>query len=234
MCLQLAMSTNKQKKRRLLPNLEEMQLLLSQDKATVKVVEDAFCSLKHTKNLNSIASERLTHVDRDAIFTWLIAHYGSKDLFSIMQRIEDLPKSLTKYQAIALLKQSYGRITENDLATIFTLLTEYCSDHVSNHSEAVHDIVKVMAPPTRTCYECGSSLTAYHNCEVRYYTCTQATIAKKFTLQCTRCSLIYNYAQFGNKNHKGFCFYPNARPAIEVTDTVFFDRQLLEWQCALA
>ena len=105
------------------------------------------------------------------------------------QRIEDLPKSLTKYQAIALLKQSYGRITENDLAAIFTLylLTEYCSDHVSNHSEAVHDIVKVMAPPTRTCYECGSSLmiTAYHNCEVRYYTRTQATIAKKFTLQCT-------------------------------------------------
>ena len=66
------MSTNKQKKRRLLPNLEEMQLLLSQDKATVKAVENAFCSLKHTKNLNSIASERLTHVDRDAIFTWLI------------------------------------------------------------------------------------------------------------------------------------------------------------------
>ena len=130
MCLQLAMPTNKQKKRRLLPNLEETQLLLSQDQATVKVVEDAFCSLKHTKNLNSFASERLKHVDRDAIFTWLIAHYGSKDLFSIMQRIEDLPKSLTKYQAIALLKQFYGRITENDWATIFTLLTEYCDDIV--------------------------------------------------------------------------------------------------------
>ena len=28
-------------------------------------------------------------------------------------------------------------------------------------------------------------------------------------------------------------FTTNARPAIEVTDTVFFDRQLLEWQCAL-
>ena len=46
-------------------------------------------------------------------------------------------------------------------------------------------------------------------------------------------SFTINYAQFGNKTHKGFCFYPNARPAIEVTDTVFFDRQLQEWQCAL-
>ena len=227
------MSTTKHKKRRLLPNLEEMQSRLNQDQAVIKTVEDAFFALKHTKNLK--ANERLTHMDRDAIFTWLIAQYGSKDLFSIMRLIEFLPKSLTKYQTITLLKLSCHGVTENELATIFTLLTEYCSDHLSNYSRpAAQDNVNVMAPPIGTCYECDSSLTAYHNCEVRYYTLTQATVAKKYTLQCTTCSLIYNYAQFGNKNHRGFCFYPDARPAIEVTDTVFFDRRLLEWQCALA
>ena len=210
-----------------------MQSGLNQDKACIKSVEDAFFTLKHTKNLK--VNERLTRMDHDAVLTWLIAQYGSKELFSIMRLIELLPKSLTKHQTITLLKHSCRGVTENELATIFTLLTEYCSDHLSNFSQpAAHDNVNVMAPPTRICYECGSALTAYHNCEVRYYTCTQATMAKKYTLQCTKCSLIYNFGQFGNKSHRGFRFYPEARPAIEVTDTVFFSRQLLEWQCALA
>ena len=33
---------------------------------------------------------------------------------------------------------------------------------------------------------------------------------------------------------RGFQYYKECREAIEVTDAVFFDKQLLEFQCALA
>ena len=33
----------------------------------------------------------------------------------------------------------------------------------------------------------------------------------KFTLRCTRCKLLYNYAQYGNKHELGFRYYPFQR-----------------------
>ncbi|MCG8620406.1 MAG: hypothetical protein MJE68_00190, partial [Proteobacteria bacterium] len=70
--------------------------------------------------------------------------------------------------------------------------------------------------------------------QVKCYTLDGFIEGTKFTLRCKHCSLTYNYAQFGKKNEDGFRFYPQPRRFIEVSDTVFFSREMLELQCSLA
>ena len=43
-----------------------------------------------------------------------------------------------------------------------------------------------------------------------------------------------NYAQYSNKPVRGFRHYPAERPAVEASDTTYFDCHLLEFQCSLA
>ena len=63
-------------------------------------------------------------------------------------------------------------------------------------------------------------LVANHGSTVKYYTNAGVTVAEKITLRCTRCSLFYNYAQYGNKCVRGFCHYP-AEQGIPTLSTPF-------------
>ena len=47
---------------------------------------------------------------------------------------------------------------------------------------------------------------------------------RKFTLRCTRCKLLYNYAQYGNKHELGFRYYPFQRDFVEASDTTYMER----------
>ena len=92
----------------------------------------------------------------------------------------------------------------------------------------------MLGPPTCVCYECGSNLVSYHQCQVRYYTTVGVKKGSKITLRCIDCQLMYNHSMFGNKRELGFRYYPEARKIVEATDTVYFQRELLEFQCSLA
>ena len=59
-------------------------------------------------------------------------------------------------------------------------------------------------------------------------------MAEKTTLRYTSCNLYYNYAHYGNKRAHGFWYYTEERAAVEASDTTYFDRDLLEFQCSLA
>ena len=47
------------------------------------------------------------------------------------------------------------------------------------------------------------------------------------------CTIMGRYAHYGNLRD-GFKYYPDKRDLVEVSDTVYFDRQLLQLQCSLA
>lgn len=74
------------------------------------------------------------------------------------------------------------------------------------------------------CYRCG----------VKVYTTEGVKKAQKVTLQCMECHLYYNYTHYGNKQDLGFRVYEEQRPAVEVSDALYFERQLLEYQCSSA
>ena len=93
--------------------------------------------------------------------------------------------------------------------------------------------VEILAPPTRICFECGSSLSFYHTCEAELYTLSGVKPATKVTLLCQLCKLLYNYSQFGNKLQLGYRYYQEMQLMVEVTDATFVERKLLEFQCNL-
>ena len=45
-------------------------------------------------------------------------------------------------------------------------------------------------------------LVAYYECDMGY------TMFQKITLPCTHCNLFYQYAKYGDKHERGFCFNP--------------------------
>ena len=113
---------------------------------------------------------------------------------------------------------------------IAQVLQNECSEFVSSF----HKELLVLAPPLAECPTCSSNLVCYHECTARVYELNGVTILPKITLHCIGCKLIFRYSQFGNKKSLGFRYYENERPYIEVTDTVFVNRRLLEFQCSLA
>lgn len=103
------------------------------------------------------------------------------------------------------------------------------------HLQANHHTgLMVLCPPTSICYECHDCLTKYHECDVRVYSTGGLRNARKYTLRCIKCSLLYNYSMYGNKHDRGFQFYTEARDLVEVSDTLYFERHLLNFQCSLA
>ena len=151
-----------------------------------------------------------------------------------MKALHSLPKSLTKCQRESFLKQACANgISDSELDNICSLLSTICIPSINDLSTTT--LQHVMAPPTGICLECGENLVAYHTCDVKNYNCKEVYYAKKFTLRCAKCCVLYNYSQYGDKHQTGFRYYQQERPAVEVTDTtVYFDRQLLDWQCSLA
>lgn len=224
----------KKKKPRLLPTLDELHSQRCADKATVTVIKTAVDRISDTDNV--IPVERLRDLHPDNILMWLIAKHGSTTIFSLMKALNSLPKSLTECQREAMLMQACpSGISNNDLKRVCTILSELCMNDLSM-SMTTRQHTYVMAPPTATCIECDDKLVAYHSCDVKYYSTKEVHYDKKFTLRCAKCCLLYNYSQtkYGDKHGRGFRYYPQEQPAVEVTDTVYFDRQLLDWQCSLA
>ena len=91
----------------------------------------------------------------------------------------------------------------------------------------------LFAPPTTTCYECGSPLTAHNKpIEVRYYGLQGFQRRLKISTRCTErsCRINYHIAMHGNKQNQ-FVLYPVRSDVIEVTDGVIIDRQLFEMYC---
>ena len=79
------------------------------------------------------------------------------------------------------------------------------------------------------CFQCDIILLI----QVKCYTLDGYKDGTKSTLRCRQCNISYNYSQFCDKVETGFRFYPEQRSFVEVSDTVFFSRELLEFQCCM-
>ena len=88
-----------------------------------------------------------------------------------------------------------------------------------------------LAPPVSQCIvaECqGSPLSRHHPpVSVTVFTLMNGpTPATKCCLKCNQCSTVYNYSMYGRKFQEREWFYSEPRQYIEVSDTVYCDRQL--------
>ena len=186
------------------------------------------CTALRNLSLSSSSLRAIRH-DEDAVLI-LMAKYGISKVCQVHSLLSKIPSSLTDQQKANLIQEHVS-----DSEELTHLLLACCSNVTKVLSDTVSPSAPtLLAPPTKQCFICQRQLTSNHNCFVKVYSLHGVETAHKFTLRCCHCSLTYNYAHWGDKHKNGFIFYDEPRPLVEVSDTVYFDRQLLEMQCSLA
>lgn len=217
----------KSRKRKLPADLQEAEALLQSTSSARRTATEAYKSLQALDLSHSEGVPQAEALSPDALTIWLIAKFGITEVQKMASILTALPETLTPSQKVRYFKQLSGRESDSDfLCTIIQRSSLTAGTY--NHD------VKVVAPPVKQCNKCAANLTENHHCRVKLYTLTGMHEAEKVTLRCLKCKLSYNYDKWGDKNENGFRYYPEQRQFVEVNDTTYFQRQLLDLQCSLA
>ena len=218
------------KKRRLLPSLDELEFEAKRHKAAFSTVHESFKSLSEV-DLFSLPPAKLRKFTSDEKLSWLITRYSFDVVAKLCSSVKVLPSTLTENQKVTILQKDLPQLSLEVIKVLLSFVTNELSDTVGSFTA---NRVAILAPPVGHCYDCQQPLSSYGSCQVKCYTTNGAVKCEKFTLRCTECKLLYNYAQFGNKHDLGFRYYPLQREFVEASDTTYIERNLLELQCSLA
>ncbi len=193
----------------------------------MSALKDALHVLSST-DLFQVGEIGETALPLDNILGWLYVKYGHKTIDSLRNftSTSDIIFSPTQW-----LRSTYGSTTVPEL-TQEEVEKIYCLVQPPPGGDTTP--LLVLGPPLSSCYDCGNNLVANHSTTVKVYNLTGFSKATKVTLCCKSCKLSYNYANFGNKRELGFRLYPNRRKYVEASDTVYFERSVLNLQCSLA
>lgn len=207
----------------------------SSDKQAIGVVKTKHEEMKRV-NLDVVSENRLEKLDDEVKMSWLMAKYGVMACLKVMVAMKTASESLTEGQACNYVcSMVKDEVTRGDAAAIHKFLLNCCASSILEQVEScIRMERKVLGPPAVKCYSCSRRLVSYLTTSVKLYTCEGMKRREKVVLQCKECNLIYSPTQFGNKHTLGFQYYLKQQPVVEVTDTVYFERNLLEWQCCLA
>ena len=214
-------------------DLDGMEAQRVADKQTVKDVLNCYEQMRKM-TLQCVDVRRLEKVNDEVKLSWVMAKYGVVAVLKVMVAMRVTPETLTAAQAQKCVCSMVAGSEETDTVTIYQFLSNCCTRAVEQVASCMRMDAEVMGPPTKECCGCGRQLVSYLTSNVRLYTCTGVKKIDKVALQCKQCRLIFNPTQFGNKHEVGLQFYPGEPAIIEVTDTIYFQRSLLEWQCCLA
>lgn len=214
--------------------------------AIVSAEKDILIALdKCVENLRSIdlfSSKAPQNIKEDHAMLWIFSKFGVSNVLHIVSALSSLPKEgvtgTCRMDAIRNFMSTTGSDTnfgEVEVSLIVQVLEKYPKflSSVERDRQASHHSC-LICPPTSICLHCHDRLTKYHECNVRVYSTTGLRHAKKCTLRCVKCSFLYNYSMYGNKHDLGFRFYSESRDLVEVSDTLYFERGLLNFQCSLA
>lgn len=211
-----------------LPSLQELASEAKRRKTVLSNFSDMYTSII-TTNLCELQSRKLNKLPENAKICWLTAKFGLPSISKLCIALKSVPQSLTGSQRVQAIAE-YSGLAEKDVVELEEFIISQCPVTLSDLPEPP----SILAPPVGQCYDCDGSLVSNHSTQVKCYTTSGAKFATKITLHCRKCCITYNYAHFGNKNELGFRHYPVAQPYVEVSDTIYFDRTVLELQCSLA
>ena len=249
-------SVEGKKKRGLLPDMDGMMEAKKRRKDTRESFLKGCTLLREADLLEMFETSKSMSVTEDECVAWLIVKYGWQAVSHVARLHGEVPSTLTHRQRLqSIVDLSSGLLSINQVNRILSVMDLACP---SLHRDCEPSI-RILAPPVQECVECGNGLTAYHECSGRVYGVAGVKETKKVTLRCQKCKLLYNYSQYGDKHQvklncycimistlsssacvytfgiqRGFRYYYTPREYVEVTDTVFFEKRLLEFQCSLA
>lgn len=203
------------------------------------------------KLLTTTNEDQLHELNDAAVELLLLSTFGLKGLLILIDAIRITPSNTPDrngyifslmQQAGFLLDKQYCRICISLLERL-NIFSLHSSEMVSNtYSEGslpqsaspLAKVQLILTPPNDTCInlECSHqgkrcSLIKNHNPTfVTVFTLSGPIVGQKFTLRCSGCSTIYNYSQFGKKHTDGECYYSCRRDLIEISDTIYAEREL--------
>lgn len=171
-------------------------------------VREKFDSIQEM-NLTLLSDRKLNKISEDNKIAWAISKYGCTVIVSLSSALNNIPSSLTSHQRQRIIKDTIPEIDSDDIADLSSFLEHHCRtllQSLKTTSLPPSTTPQVIAPPVEACYSCGCNLVAYHSCNVKLYTVSGMCCAKKFTLRCKECRILYNYAQYGDKKIVDFDF----------------------------
>ena len=154
-------------------------------------------------NLTLLSDRKLSKISEDNKIAWAISKYGCTMIVSLSSALNNIPSSLTSHQHQRIIKDTIPEI-DDDIADLSSFLEHHCHTLLQSLKSTglpPSTTPQVVAPPVEACYSCGCNLVAYHSCNVSGMCC-----AKKFTLLCKECHILYNYTQYGDKKIVDFDF----------------------------
>lgn len=222
---------DKSSRKRLLPSVDELIKQSKQRKGVISVLRDAHKRMKDTDFVD-VSGHDLEMLSEEELVCWLVVKLGFQKAVKLFSALNFISRSVPAKQRIEIICNLCD-IPESEYKGMEALLYAIDEQHVDPAVHAFEGPL-ILAPLVSHCYDCNRLLTYNHVATVKCYTLSGAKRISKVTLRCKGCAITYNYAQFGDKSKLGFRYYPSKRKYVEVSDTVYFDRQLLELQCGLA
>ena len=130
------------------------------------------------ESLDLVGMNKLEMFTEEKKLAWLIAKDSWNNVSSVRLCLSSFPSSLTESQREHFFEKFYPEAS--CFKEISSFLLDQCPTCVSSSSTATIDM---LAPPVRECFECGSSLSAYHTCEAELYTLCGVNVVSKVTLR---------------------------------------------------
>lgn len=213
-------------KKGMMPSVSDLLKQSKRRKTALTSIKEACTILRSA--VDSLEDCDLSELDMSEKAILAVARHGLSAVVKGTKLMRCMPPTLGKQRSTII--ASDCNISIDEVSSLVNLLQDDCwCDGFCDTDTTV-----VLTPPTVQCFDCERTLVTNHVTKVRCYTCTGASFATKITLRCKRCSISYNYSQFGKKSENGFRYYPIMQEYVEASDTVFVHRQLLEMQCCLA
>ena len=155
------------------------------------------------------------------------AKWGKEAVASVEQHLACVPDTLPpNLRCKVAAQQSF--LTENVFADIIKQITDFCPAKFATLLPKEENDCYILTPPVRHCLLCVTKTgqpykLGVHNkpVSVKFVPISGPPTTKlKVCLGCPKCSLKYNYSQYGNKK-EGFRFYREERPSIEASDVCY-------------
>ncbi len=225
------MASSRKRSRQELPSLDTLFEEAHQAEESSANFKSSFEAVANARLLE-FGRQKLQRLGEAEKTCWLFATYPASTVAKLCAALRYVREGTTESQRGQILAQ-HSELPPAEASSLGDFIERECASLVGLIAPQP-GVQQLLAPPVNTCYDCKERLVSNHRCRVKYYSPTGVTFAEKITLRCTTCSLFYNYAHYGNKRARGFRHYPTPRPAVEASDTTYFDRRLLEFQCSLA
>ncbi|CAB3985930.1 Hypothetical predicted protein [Paramuricea clavata] len=252
------MSTNQGKKRKCvnLLNYEAIKEKATVDKEYIEGIRERISKLKDV-DIERLLSGAVNLCEDEALHI-LSAKLSVRCLYFLCDAIRHVPDNVNRvtngipvrtnyifklFTSMAAANGQCAKVSIDELSTYIKFIEKYCDAflrHVDNEEHLwqltkKEEITfnKFLTPPVSICSSCEKNLTVRNNpSKAKLFTLEGPIPCTKITLECRRCSHVYDICNYTDTS--GTHFYVEPADIVEISDVTFMEMNLYKWFPALS